>query len=185
MLFGENRKIVRAKGVSLFELLIVVMVIFVLVILFLISYPHFIISAKISRVKEEQMILVRALTNYHLDYGKFPATFKGLTALSAPTAYLGSIPYDPFSAGREQHHYYYLANLSNDIAYIIISLGPDGDNDFLEIINNNFQSSSPDMTADVPQPAIRDRIRYYLETKIYDPTNGIKSDGDLVYIGKK
>ncbi|MCD6386278.1 type II secretion system protein GspG [Candidatus Sumerlaeota bacterium] len=174
----------RSKGVSLFELLIVVTVILVLAILFLISYPHFIISTKISRVKEEQMVLVRALTNYHLDYGKFPTTFKGLTALSAPTAYLGSVPCDPFSE-EKNHHYFYLANLSNDIAYIIISLGPDGDNDLLNLINNNSQSTPPNLSCDELNTSIKDCIKYYLQTKIYDPTNGIKSDGDLVYIGKK
>lgn len=171
----SRRNRILSRGLSFFELLVVLVVIFVLVILLLFSFSHLIISTKITRVKEEHNVLARGLANYHMDYSSFPPTAIGLAALTAPTAYLGSIPIDPFALPGGRGHYFYLREPNSEIAFIIISMGPDGDNDLLQLYNI-FSNSSPSQG---------DIIKYYLETKLYDPTNGIKSDGDVIFLRKK
>ena len=172
------------RGLSLFELLVVLMVIFVLAIIMLLSFPHVMVSTKISRVKEEHVALVRALTNYHLDYNRFPPTYMGLSALSAPTAYLGVIPIDPFTLNRKQQAYFYIESPSIEIAYLLISNGPDSDNDLIKMY-----ISAVTMTTNNPAGVDTNYFNYiipqYLATRIYDPTNGLNSNGDIVYIGRK
>ncbi len=177
------------RGLSLFEMLVVLSVMFVLVIAVMLSYPHLVISTKISRVKEEHTSLVRALTNYHVDYDRYPPTHMGLSALSAPTAYLGAVPIDPFTSPEERKAYFYLEEPINDLSFILISNGPDGDNDLFKAFEQSTQMTASTLqssTAPSPQPPTFDTIlRTYLEKKIYDPTNGLSSDGDLIYVGKK
>lgn len=170
---------------TLFELLVGVTVIFLLVIFFLISLPQMLITTKISRVKEEHTVLVRALTHYHMDYGSFPSSARGLRSLSAPTAYLASIPIDPFSKEGKQSQYFYISNISSDISYVIISLGPDGDNDLLNIVSKFPEYlTSTHTTPQERTMNLREIVNLYVLTKSYDPTNGIMSDGDLIFVGK-
>ena len=171
------------SGLTLFELLVVLSVIFVLIIIMLLSYNHLLITTKISRVKEEHIMVVRALNNYHIDYATFPASFQGLSVLSAPTAYLGAVPLDPFSPENKDHPYYYIENPTHDIAYIIISRGPDMDNDLIEMFNKLSVSYSGSQANSYS--LFEEILDSYFIEKIYDPTNGVISDGDIIYIGKK
>lgn len=171
------------KGVTLFEFLIVVTVVSILVAILVLAYPSLVTSAKISRVMEEQRVISRALQNYRMDYDCYPTNNQGLKALSAPTAYLAVMPIDPFhSSSGESYYYFYRPR--RDIEYLLISVGPDGDNDLLEIIKERpipMVSSAQDNADETPQLDILD---YYLTQKIYDPTNGTKSDGDMVIVSK-
>lgn len=183
MLFKLHNRVFFARGFSLFEMLVVTAVIFILVIILMLSFSHFVITTKITRVKEEQNILIRGLTNYHLDYGTYPPTFIGLRALSAPTAYLGSIPFDPFSPPEASQKYFYLHSPNDRIDFIIISVGPDGDNDFLKLLRTYLE---PEIGISSYEPReLSPIIEHYLQVGIYDPTNGIKSNGDIVYIRER
>ncbi|MCX7765830.1 MAG: type II secretion system GspH family protein [Candidatus Sumerlaeia bacterium] len=183
MIFKTHNQVVESRAFSLFELLVVMAVIFILMIILMLSFSHLVVTTKITRVKEEQNILVRGLTNYHLDYGTFPPTFIGLRALSAPTAYLGSIPFDPFSPPEAPQKYFYLHHPDDKIDFIIISVGPDGDNDFIQLLKTYLETD-----VSISSNASRELspvIKHYLEVEIYDPTNGIKSNGDIVYIRER
>lgn len=117
----------RSKGMTLFELAVVVLISVVLIGLALLSTRSLVTRTKVSRVKEEHRALSRALQNYIMDYSFMPAPDQGLGVLTRPTAYFGKLPSDPFQQG--QGTYLYLGPQSNEVAAVLISPGPDGDFD--------------------------------------------------------
>lgn len=120
----------RNRGMTLFELAVVATIAVILVGLGLYSTQSLINRTKVSRVQEEQRAISRALQNYMLDYTTLPPSKTGLRSLTRPTAYLGSVPRDPFQG--EQGGYLYLMPDSHEVAALIISPGPDGDFDLPE-----------------------------------------------------
>lgn len=173
------------RGVTLFELLAVIAVVSILAVLFTVSSQHFIINTKVSRVKEEHRILARALQNYQIDYNSYPSTLRGLRALTAPTTYLVHVPEDPFS-GLNQHSYIYLAKPRDGVEWLIVSAGPDGDIDLRDYLSpaseslTNDSGSAASSTGGQIVPLSPEVFQKYVATKCYDPTNGTRSDGDLI-----
>lgn len=117
----------RSRGLTLFELGVVVLIAVILLIVSVYSLRGFVVRTKWSRVKEDQRVLSRALQNYIMDYSSLPALDQGLRPLVQPTAYLGALPRDPFQKG--SYSYIYVTPNSSQIASVIISPGPDGDLD--------------------------------------------------------
>jgi len=185
----------RTSAFTLIELLIVVAII---AILALIAVPNFLEAqtrSKVSRCLTDMRSLATALEAYAVDndayppYGRisptdaieYPATANAMTdkmcfvasCLSTPVAYVGRIGEDPFSGllrGPEIIHQYEYLNLTQHVAnfgaapppfapklipawglWRMVGAGPDGDRGM-----------------DVKQ------------NRVYDPTNGTVSDGDLV-----
>ncbi len=112
---------------TLFELSVVVTITIILAGLAVYSAQNLYTRTKVSRAREDQRALSRALQNYALDYSILPSYRQGFSALTHPTAYLGSVPSDPFQNGSGT--YLYLIPDSQEISAIIISPGPDGDFD--------------------------------------------------------
>ena len=87
---------------TLIELLIVVAIIGILAA---IAVPNFLnaqVRAKVSRTMSDMRALVNALEMYHMDAGNYPegrATWVdfGLDQLTTPTAYMATVPIDPFA----------------------------------------------------------------------------------------
>ena len=180
-------KIMRraGRGITLFEMIVVLTVTMILSLIFIYSTKHIVVRTKLERVKEEHRVLSRALQNYRMDYNEYPSE---LRSLKAPTAYLSSLPLDPFldqRFGKNDYVYYY--HPSEECEYIIVSAGPDGDLDLNEMLENSLQ-----FTAGSPEnrdalfftPRADDLIDIifpaYLAVKTYDPTNGVNSDGDII-----
>ncbi len=113
------------KGFTLFELSVVVLIGIIIVTFLILSAQSLLIRTKVSRVKEEHRMLTRALQNYLMDYSALPNSTQGLRTLERPTAYMGTLPRDPFQGGRVGT-YLYLQPNSSEIASVIISPGPDG-----------------------------------------------------------
>jgi hypothetical protein len=132
-------------------------------------------------VKEEHKVLVRALQNYQMDYYDFPNNEQGLFALNSPTAYLSSLPIDPFRLSPRQIYYYH-HNPGGGYRYIIVSSGPDGDIDFLNYLQQAALLPSAEVEeSERPDRSITDALfSNYLTQRIYDPTNGLNSDGDVI-----
>ena len=179
----------RARAVTFNELLIVIVITAVLSMFFVLSSRYLIVRSKIARVQEEQRVLQRALGNYQMDYSDFPRNEIGLKALNAPTTYLTSIPKDPFGGSSNSDTYFYYRQPERDYYYVVISAGPDADIDFEDFIQ---QHATPMTNLDPgegsggtePDDSNRVRMQYrdlrdFLEQRTYDPTNGLKSDGDI------
>jgi len=168
-------------GLTLFEMIIVLTVTLILSLLFIYSTKHVVVRTKVERVKEEHRVLSRALQNYRMDYNDYPIQ---LGSLNAPTAYISTLPNDPFIRQRENYIYYYQP--SKSYKYIIISVGPDGDSDLEAMIYQFSQMTSSSSNEDesnieeMRDDLISELLPVYLITKAYDPTNGIVSDGDVI-----
>ena len=119
--------VVHRRGFVLIELVVVVTIIALLAVGAWVSSRYLVVTSKVARVKEEEKTLMRALSNYEIDYSTLPDDEIGLNALNAPTAYLASLPRDPFAPDRGT--YRYIANPFSEFRYILISPGPDGEYD--------------------------------------------------------
>lgn len=99
-------------------------------------------------------------------------------ALLVPIAYLTSIPGDPFSPGASLSYMQYICQDSNgrrNTMYIIQSHGPDGDIDlpideFRPVLDSSGRKFDPAQKYGLPRPFL---------TYMFDPTNGVNSDGDI------
>jgi len=167
----------------MFELLVVLAVAGILTVFFVYSAQYLMVTTRVSRVKEEQRVLTRALQNYESDYGTFPTTRDGLHALYAPVAYMVSIPSDPFS-GKADQEYIYISSPGGGYRWLVISQGPDRRSDLLPLLGVTRGESGvvmgrvEDRSATLSLPA--ERINTLLTLVTYDPTNGLISAGDII-----
>lgn len=170
-------------GLTLFEMLVVVLVLSILSAIFIFSSRRVLITSKVSRVKEEHTVLVHALAKYQMDNNLIPANSQGLRALSISVKYLESIPNDPFTFPRNTE-YSYMAEPATKYSYMIVSAGPDGYLDmapFIDSILNPVIGPTPFISTDTLDEEF-DNLRINLT---YDPTNGIISKGDIITLIQK
>lgn len=116
------------RGLTLFELMVVVTIAVILFVAAIYSSGSILTRTKVSRVKEDHRVVMRALQNYSVDNSGFPPTVAGLASLVRPSTYLGVLPTDPFQR-RQGATYLYIKPDSRDIAAVLVSPGPDGDFD--------------------------------------------------------
>lgn len=179
-------------GVTLFELIVVVVVTAVLAILLVLSTNFLVVRTKVSRVKEEQRVLVRALQNYQMDYANLPRESSGLEALVAPTAYLASLPRDPFRSSEPNTAYFYFSPDGEGRSYAVVSAGPDGKLDAMLFLNQarlprgqgGETTSGPAGAGGEGSSALAGGNWFdeYLARYTYDPTNGTVSSGDIISV---
>jgi competence protein ComGC len=175
----------KHKGITLFEMLIVLTVTLILSLIFIYSTKHLVVRTKVERVKEEHRVLSRALQNYRMDYNDYPFH---LNNLNAPTAYISTLPKDLFVKNRQWKDYAYIIHPTEELQFILVSVGPDGDSDLYIIVQKYLQTAGiPDQNSMNPNDLKMNQILetilpLYLSTKMYDPTNGIVSDGDVITI---
>lgn len=112
----------RQAGITLFELMVVVLILGMIALLGAISVQGIFVRTKISRVQQDHQTIARALENYFLDYGQHPPASVGLEALVRPTAYLGRVPADPFQP--DGAPYLYVPVERAEVSYLLISAGP-------------------------------------------------------------
>ena len=185
------------RAFTLIELLIVVAII---AILAAIAVPNFLEAqtrSKVSRVKADMRSMETAMEAYRVDYNRYvPDNFPGqrtdvesYNRLTTPVAYITSVPISAFNevnveAGKKYFEYWlggidqstgqYILDPGGEetgILYRMTSVGPDGDDDYMQYYYSGEFSNMPiDIKNNTP--------RYV--NGLYDPTNGAKSSGDLM-----
>jgi prepilin-type N-terminal cleavage/methylation domain-containing protein len=179
----ESSHLSLSSGFTLIEVVIVVAI---LSVMFFVAIPNFgknhIPRGRISRVRSDMRSLQVAIETYRLDHKVYPADHlphrqimvngeaikeEGMIALSTPVAYISALFFDPHSFDKQQTFAFGSgADADRDgkpinQSWVLVGRGPDGDFDTQRI--QHF-------------PWITD---FYL----YDPTNGLESNGDLVRFG--
>lgn len=133
--------------------------------------------AKVPRVEFDLRHIAMALENYSIDNNRYPEMMKGnafpIHVLTSPVAYLSgaSIAKDLFIEETNQTYHYLLFDKQN--IFILLSNGPDKDQDItMNLIQENVDLEN-----------IKE-LNDFLESLAYDPSNGLKSDGDIFNINK-
>ncbi len=185
----------RNRGISMAELMLVLAIAAILSIFFVYSSRSLVVRTKISRVKEEQRQLARAIQNYQIDYSTLPDVESGLQVLAQSHRYVSELPKDPFQ--KAQGTYAYLTGSFTDGVAVIISPGPDGDVDVPAALRPyvSFKGfdigmvmpvSTSSMTAfgSDPEEATKEYLKFiladYIESQQYDPAKG--GSGDLLLV---
>lgn len=103
-------------------------------------------------------------------------------SITTPVAYVKTLPVDPFSPGPDRSYRYMLYRGGDfPVSWILAGCGPDGDYDLpiydfgREIGRMEKSPRDPLGYHGFPRPVI---------TYQYDPTNGLRSDGDLIRMAK-
>ncbi len=179
---GNREETLKNLGFTLIELLIVVAIIGILAA---IAVPNFLnaqMRAKIARCQADMKAVETALEQYYLDYNSYvedhdwpsDRSQRGLFKITTPTAYIATLPLDAFASGplknwsEENPTFEYGSGNASTPgkqwpaqAYILISPGPDLD----EEVDGN------------------DGFPFGTVIYSFDPSNGLKSTGDIVRLG--
>lgn len=172
------------RGLSLGEMLVVIAVFAILAAVLVISSTQVMVNTRVSRVKQEQNTLANACRRFRMDYQNLP---NGLELLSANARYIEKAPSDPFLPDAKTPYVYYTyPNIPGEQQRfaIIVSRGPDGDVDFSPNIAASAGAGSGGGIAgpDVDSAEFRNRLSNFITSSSYDPTNGARSGGDIIYV---
>lgn len=164
------------------NLILVLIVVAVVVVISSLDNPSYLqpqTRSRVSRVQNDLRSLALAIEAYHEDRQCYPAWRltdtspsmpvlwplpASVGSLTTPVGYLGRLPDDPFTFENKPFHGYGYWSGDGQTGWIVYSLGPDLTYDIVPA--EDYVPGSK-----TPSPA--------LVGKTYDPTNGLKSRGDI------
>ena len=122
----------RARGFTLIEIMVVVVILAILGTLVAPQILGRIDEARVTKARNDLRLYESALDLYRMDNFRYPTTDQGLTALVTkpndpslknwrPEGYVKQLVKDPWG-----HDYVYLAPGANGTPYDLLSLGADG-----------------------------------------------------------
>jgi len=120
------------------------------------------------------MSVTKPWPNYY-PYNRFH--LRDYKVLTSPIAYISEIPKDPFNREGNRHYRYGISH--HDSYWILAGNGPDGDED-LDV--DRFCLESGLLIAHNSSDTIYYGYDKPLTEYMYDPTNGTKSNGDIIRI---
>lgn len=91
------RSDVRTPGFTLIELLVVMAILALLVLLAQPRIAHWIVSSKESALREDLLVLRKAIDQHYADKGKYPESLADLVSAK----YIRAVPKDPFTDSSE------------------------------------------------------------------------------------
>ena len=184
------------KGFTLIELLIVVAII---AILALIAVPNFLEAqtrAKVSRAKADMRTLATAQEAYYVDWNSYTfrdladnrqtATYmEGFRFLTSPIAYVSSVPVDAFGSYEDSPGWMQpLYELGSGSATTLAPSGPPNkpNNEGMPADTFVLRSTGPDRfdntnVGQYPRSWVANMNTVL--ARLYDPTNGTVSSGDI------
>jgi type II secretory pathway pseudopilin PulG len=170
-------------GLTLGEMLIVLLVFSILAIMFFFSSNLAITKTKLSRVNQDQKTLLQALRSYESEYYSVPADSQGLAVVTHnPVSYLSRIPVDPFTPSSRAQEYGYFSDLSANYRWILVSVGPDGQPDIDRALAKLRGGSGAAIRPNGRRQLLmsdKDAQEFIIKYS-YDPTNGASSPGDVI-----
>ncbi len=176
----------RPGAFTLIELLIVIAIISILASIAVPNFVHAQVRAKLARVQSDLQTISTALEAYASDVGEYPPNpvglgprFRAFRPLTTPVAYLTQLPRDPFQSEdplgplgwRLGVCFYGAMPLDFASRWLLVSDGPD----------KHLSCSDPSMVVFYPgySPELfAGEVQDY-DYVIYDPTNGVISEGDV------
>ncbi|HUT24666.1 MAG TPA: prepilin-type N-terminal cleavage/methylation domain-containing protein [Sumerlaeia bacterium] len=177
----------KAGGFTLIELLIVVAII---AILAAIAVPNFLEAqtrSKVSRAKTDVRTIATGMEAYFVDHNAYPPRPDGwiyplrFIPLTTPVAYLTSIPEDPFkltagafNTGGD--------GASTDASYDYFARSWTDNVDWLHLVFLGFEDRAKYLLASIG-PDLRWWGVNNVFGVVYNPTNGTRSEGEIVYVG--
>jgi len=141
--------------------------------------------SRISRMRSDSRLIADAIESYRSNSSRYPPDLQVLARRNPPgrsEPYLASLPEDPFTPG--VHPRYFASDNDATSGWIVWSPGPDrrfdieAGNDLRAALLHLAENQTSGQTAN---PGFRGS--QWLADRVYDPTNGELSGGDIVRWG--
>ena len=182
--FNMKERASQSRGFTLIELLIAIAIILTLISIAMPNFMEARTRAKVVRAEADVRSLSIALETYHTDFNAYPPTpleslgsrHQRLAFLTTPIAYMFSLPLEIFGKEIPEPYAYWSANLNDAMKFSPIYF-------YLPVEKNQkgrwvVFSRGPDLDYEA---AIEEGGGGLLIR--YSPTNGTKSNGDLMRFG--
>lgn len=185
----------QQHGLTLIELLVVVAIIAILATIAVVNYQNAQVRSKVAVVKNDLRVLAGALESYRTDFAIYPPS-KGysplhntpfitpvsgrLRQLTSPVSYLTSFPRDPFHT----HEGWFVddPDTFDTYDYVDADAVPTRGSGLTSGGHWRMNSAGPDLYHAYGGRPVSNPDCNALGVD-YDPTNGLRSAGDIVAVG--